>query len=75
LAPGQRSRTVGEVLGAQQLAADGPGEHLLGACRTAGEEAGEDGGGGYASDGTGLGGRSHAGRDWNEERRVKLISG
>jgi hypothetical protein len=44
LALGQVLRAFGQVLGAEQLAADGPGEEGLGRVRAAGENTGEESG-------------------------------
>ncbi len=44
LALRQVLRALGQVLGAEQLAADGPGEEALGRVRAAGEDTGEESG-------------------------------
>ncbi|MGH2709514.1 MAG: hypothetical protein ACRDJK_14645, partial [Actinomycetota bacterium] len=63
LATRYHAGTVGQMLGAQQLAADRPGDQFVGAGRPAREQAGEERWRCYGSDVEGLGWR----------RRVKLI--
>jgi hypothetical protein len=55
---------IGEVLGAEQLAADGPAEQLVRGVGAAGEEAGEEGRRGCGRYGRGASERGRSARWW-----------